>query len=85
VHINRRIFLQYNYADQVFEKSSYSFGRFGDQSNLLTQTHLGLGSLTSDDSQANETAHDISTSRAYEDLDQWPEHHELSRLTENRT
>jgi hypothetical protein len=37
------------------------------------------------DSQAKGTAHDISTARVYEDLDQWPEHHELSRLTQNRT
>ena len=62
---------------------NYSFGRYGVQSNLLTPP--GVGSLTSDDSQANGTAHDISTSRVYEDLDQWPEHHELSRLTQNRT
>jgi hypothetical protein len=83
--MSRRVVLQHNYADQVFEKRQLFVWRYGVQSNLPTRTPPGAGFLTSDDSQANGTAHDISTSRVYEDLDQWPEHHELSRLTPNLT
>jgi hypothetical protein len=45
--------------------------RHGVQSNLSTGTRPGVGSLASDNSRVKGTAHDISTSRVYEDLDQW--------------
>jgi hypothetical protein len=62
----------------------YSFGDLVPNT-LPAETRSGVGAFASDGSRVKGTAHDNSTSRIYENLDQWPEHHALSRSAQVRT